>query len=189
MVKEVEALRAMATDLSGAIEVLKHDKKKESQAAFGAMKSLAFGETVNKKRLTSSVSKLVSLNRRSISKGIKHRAEVLEGDEPSWLFTKRKPRIDSVKEVKQTTCQFWTFEASRPTGDKKDLVRKRIGPTQYLVHAKHVLEQTQSEAYFNFHAQHPEVVISQCKFEQLKPYFVKGARERDRRSCLCRKHD
>lgn len=39
--KEVEALKAMATDLSGAIEVLKHDKKKESQAAFGAMKSLA----------------------------------------------------------------------------------------------------------------------------------------------------
>ena len=99
--KEVEALRAMATDLGGAINVLKHDKKKENQAAFGAMKSLAFGETV-KKTLTSSVSKLVSLNRRSISKGIKRRAEVLKGDEPSWLFTKRKPRIDSVKEeVKQ----------------------------------------------------------------------------------------
>ena len=118
--KEVEALRAVATDLSGAIKVLKHDKKKESQAAFGAMKSLAFGETVKKKRLTSSVSKLVSLNRRSISKGIKRRAEVLKGDEPSWLFAKRKPRIDSVKEeVKQTICQFWTYEASRPTGDKK----------------------------------------------------------------------
>lgn len=148
-------MRAMATDLSGAIKVLKHDKKRESQAAFGAMKSLAFGETVKKKRLTSSVSKPVSLNRRSISKGIKRRAEVLKGDEPSWLFTKRKPRIDSVKEeVKQTICQFWTFEASRPTGDKKDLVRKRIGPKQYLEHAKHVLEQTQSEAYFNFRAQH-----------------------------------
>ena len=115
---------------------------------------------------------------------------MLKGDEPSWLFTKRKPRIYSVKEeVKQYICQFWTFEASRPTGDKKDLVRKRIGPKQYLEHAKHVLEQTQSEAYFNFRAQHPEVVISQCKFEQLKPYFVKGARERDRRSCLCRKHE
>lgn len=71
----------------------------------------------------------------------------------------------------------------------KNIVRKRTGPKQYLEHAKHVLEQTQSEAYFNFRAQHPEVVISQRKFEQLKPYFVKGARERDRRSCLCRKHE
>ena len=47
----------------------------------------------------------------------------------------------------------------------------------------------QSEAYFNFRAQHPEVVILQRKFEQLKPYFVKGARERDRQSRLCRKHE
>lgn len=115
---------------------------------------------------------------------------MLKGDEPSWLFTKRKPRIDSVKEeVKQTIRQFWTYEASRPTGDKKDTVRKRTGPKQYLEHAEHVLEQTQSEAYFNFRAQHPEVVISQRKFEQLKPYYVKGARERDRQSCLCRKHE
>lgn len=34
-----------------------------------------------------------------------------------------------------------------------------------------------------------QVVISLCKFEQLKPYFVKGARERDIRSCLCQKHE
>ena len=151
--KEVEALRAMATDLSGAINVLKHDKKRESQAAFGAMKSLAFGETVKTKRLTSSVSKLASLNRWSISKCIKCTAEVLKGDEPSCLFTKRKPRIDSVKEeVKQTICQFWTFQAITPTGDKKHLVCKRIVPKQYLEHAKHVLEQTQSQAYFSFFA-------------------------------------
>ena len=96
--KELEALRAMATDLSGAINVLKHNKKKKSQAPFNAMKSIAFGETVKKKRLTYSVSKLDSLNRRSISKRIKRRAEVQKGNEPSWLFTKRKPRIDSVNE-------------------------------------------------------------------------------------------
>jgi len=41
---------------------------------------------------------------------------------------------------------------------------------------------------WSFPAQHPEVVISQRKFEQLKPYFVKGAREGERRSCLCQKH-
>ena len=149
------------------------------------MKSIA----VKKKRLTYSVSKLDSLNRRSISKGIKRKAEVQKGNEPSWLFTKRKPRIDSVnEEVKLTICQFWTFEASRPTGDKKDLVRKRIGPKQYLEHAKHVLDQPQSEAYFSFRAKHPELVILQRKFEQLKPYFVKGAREGERWSCLCQKH-
>lgn len=68
--KGTEVLRALVSDLSGAIEVLKHEKKKRgSRAAFSAMKSLAFGETVKKKRLVSSVSKLVLLDRRSVSWG------------------------------------------------------------------------------------------------------------------------
>lgn len=45
------------------------------------------------------------------------------------------------------------------------------------------------EAFLSFRAQHPEDVISQRRFEKSKPYFMKGARERDRRSCLCRKHE
>ena len=188
--KEMEALRAITTDLSSGIKHLKRNNKKEGRAAFEAMKSLAFGETVKEKRLTSTVSKLVSLDRRSVSQGIKRRFEVLKGDEPSWLLTKRKPRVDSLsEEVKNSVCLYWTFEASRPTGDKKDIIKKRIGPKLYIEHAKHVLEQTQSEAYFNFRAANPEVKISQRKFEGLKPYFVKGAKERDRRSCLCRKHE
>lgn len=188
--KEMEALRAITTDLSNGIKHLKRNNKNEGRAAFGAMKSLAFGETVKEKRLTSTVSKLVSLDRRSVSRGIKRRFEVLKGDEPSWLLTKRKPRVDSLsEEVKNSVCLYWTFEASRPTGDKKDIIKKRIGPKLYIEHAKHVLEQTQSEAYFNFRAANPEVKISQRKFEGLKPYFVKGAKERDRMSCLCRKHE
>ena len=47
--KEVEALTAVATDRSSAIKILKRDNKIEGRAAFGAMKSLAFGETVKRK--------------------------------------------------------------------------------------------------------------------------------------------
>ena len=69
--------------------------QKWRSAVFGAMKSLAFGETVKKERLACSLSKMVSLD---TSWGIKCRADVLKGDEPSWIITKRKPRIDSVNE-------------------------------------------------------------------------------------------
>ena len=51
-----------------------------------------------------------------------------------------------------------------------------------------MLAQTQSEAYFNFHAANPDVKISQRKFGGLKLYFVKGAKECDRRYCLCCRH-
>lgn len=121
-------------------------------------------------------------DRRSVSRGIKGRFEVLKGAEPSWLLTKRKPRVDALsEEVKNTVFPFWTYTANRPTGDKKDIIRKRTGAKHYIEHPKHVLEQTQSEAYFNFHAANPDVQILQRKFEGLKPYFVKGAKEWDRR--------
>ena len=44
------------------------------------------------------------------------------------------------------------------------------------------------EAYVEFTSIHPEIKISQRKFENLKPFFVKGARERDRQTCMCRQH-
>lgn len=91
------------------------------------------------------------MDRRSVSRRIKHKFEVLKEDEPSWLLTKRKPRVDELsEEVKNSVSLFVTYEASRPTGDKKDIIKKRTGPKQYTEHPKHVLEQIQSEAYFNF---------------------------------------
>lgn len=39
-----------------------------------------------------------------------------------------------------------------------------------------------------FQTLHPNMKIKQRKFESLKPFFVKAAKERDRKSCLCLKH-
>lgn len=68
-------------------------------------------------------------------------------------------------------------------------MKQRTGKQQYVQHAKHVLEKTQTEAYLEFRDFHPEIQVKQRKFENLKPFFVKQAKERDRKSCLCRKHD
>ncbi|CAH3159233.1 unnamed protein product [Porites lobata] len=68
------------------------------------------------------------------------------------------------------------------------MLKKRVGKKEYLHHARHVLEKTQTEAYLEFRNLHPEIKIKQRKFENLKPFYVKQARERDQTSCLCRKH-
>ena len=39
-----------------------------------------------------------------------------------------------------------------------------------------------------FRELYPNIKVSLRKFESLKPFFVKQARERDRKSCLCKKH-
>ena len=57
-----------------------------------------------------------------------------------------------------------------------------------MKHTKHMLQKTQTDAFREFLELHSEVKIRERKFESLRPFFVKQAKERDRRSCLCRKH-
>lgn len=188
-VEEVTSLRALAADISESMQNIKTSKSKDDKAAYSAFKSLAFGKNVSKSKARKSLSKLVNVGRRSVSTGIRERAKILSGEKKSWLDLERKTRGDAIStEHKQLIFNFWSHEASRPTGDKKDVIRKRTGKKQHIEHAKHVLEKTQTEAFVEFQAQYPEVKIKQRKFESLKPFFVRPAREKDRRSCLCRKH-
>ena len=60
-------------------------------------------------------------------------------------MTRRKVRIDAVKEEdKRLICDYWTHQASHPTGSKKDRIRQRVKKGEYVEHVKHVLEKTQS---------------------------------------------
>ena len=49
-------------------------------------------------------------------------------------------------------------------------------------------EKNQTEACVEFTSIHPEIKISRQKFENLKPFSVKGAREQDRQIRMCRLH-
>ena len=122
-------------------------------------------------------------------KPIRNQESILKGDTASWLYTKRKVCQDALSEEDtKIIFNYWANTASRHTGDKKDIVKKRIGKQQYIHHAKHVLEKSQMEAFLEFQQLHLDVKVKQRKFETLKKFFVKQANERDGRSCLCRKH-
>ena len=92
------------------------------------------------------------------------------------------------EEDKRLIYNYWTHQASRPTGSKKDKLPQCVRKGEYVEHAKHVLEKTQTECFKEFQQMHPEIKIKQRKFEQMKPFFVKGAHKRDRQHCLCRQH-
>lgn len=77
----------------------------------------------------------------------------------SWIDLERKTRGDAVStENKQVIFNFWSYEASRRTGDKKD-VRKRSGKKQHIEHAKYTLEKMETEVFLDFTEQHPEIKI------------------------------
>jgi len=188
--KEVIALKALPGDLTQGLKDVKNDKSNKGRAVLGAAKSLSFGQNVKKGRSQKTLSKLIAFDRRSIKSGIEKREMILKGEEPTWLVTKRKTRRDAVtEETKEVVYDYWKMVASTPTGNKKDLIRKQVGVKTWVEHPKHMLEKTQTEAYVEFASMDPEIKISQRKFENLKPYFVKlGARERDTQTCMCCQH-
>ena len=64
----------------------------------------------------------------------------LKGEESSWLATKQKIRRDAVtQETNEVVYDYWKMVTSRPTGNKKDLIRKRLGVKTWVEHPKYVL--------------------------------------------------
>ena len=112
-------------NISESMQNIKTSKSKDDKAAYSAFKSLAIGKNVSKSKARKSLSKLVNVGRRSVSTGIKERAKILSGEKKSWLDLERKTRGDAIStEHKQLIFNFWSHEASRPTGDKKMLSGK-----------------------------------------------------------------
>ena len=62
----------------------------------------------------------------------------MKGEEPSWLATEQQTRRDAIsKETKDVVHDYWKLVASRPTGNKKDDIRKHVGVKTWAEHAKH----------------------------------------------------
>ena len=180
---------ALAADISEGIQYLKKSRSNDKRAAYSAFKTVAFGNKVSEHRAKRSLSRIVGIGRRVVGKAVKDCGEIMSGERRSWLYFERKTRSDAVSdEDRQLVSTYWVYETSRPTGDKKEIIKKQTGKHQYISHVKHVLEKTQTEAFLELAAQYPGVKIKQRKFEILKPFFVHAASERDRRSSLCRNH-
>lgn len=54
---------------------------------------------------------------------------------------RRKLQQDAIcEEDVEIIYGYWTYMASQPTGDKRDVVKKSTAKQQYIQHAKHSLE-------------------------------------------------
>ncbi|CAC5418653.1 unnamed protein product [Mytilus coruscus] len=83
---------------------------------------------------------------------------ILRSDLYCWSFTKRKTRSDALSEdVKRQVYEYWKKSGiSRPTGNKSDVKRGRLGPNINASHMIQILEKTQTEVYTNFTIENPE---------------------------------
>ena len=103
-------------------------------------------------------------------------------DPLSWFSSeqyRKKNRKRSLSiEHQETIKEFW-HNKSRPTADKCDIIRKRIGYKTYLSRPRQILEKTQTEIYNDFIVEHSEVKVSQRCFEKLRPHYVKLVTKKD----------
>ena len=125
--------------------------------------SLLCGDTVSKNKMQKAVAETLTINRERIQSRLKHRIRVLSDRSEGWTVVKRKRRNDATpKEHLKLACDFWASPGiSRPTGNKKDIVRERMAPNEYIEHEKQVLEMTQNEAFYEFKAKYPEEKMGQ----------------------------
>ena len=106
-----------------------------------------------------------------------------------WSLVKRQ-RSDTIWEEHSKLA--YDFLASprilRPTGNKRDIVPKYVGPNDYCEHEKHILEKKQNDIYVEFKQKYPDIQMRQRSFESCKPFFVVPTRPADWNSCCCRSH-
>ncbi len=135
----------------------------------------------------SNISKTLNINRARLTKGVNLRKKM---DKPGWLVTKRKTENMGLKpEHIQLAFDYWqSSEASRATGNKRDIKRKRVAPKKYESHQIQIMEKTETEIYTCFMEKNPAVKMCFTSFLKCKPYFVRPARPQDRQTCCCKTH-
>lgn len=181
---------ATLADAATALEATKRKRSDDARTATHTTIAFVTGERVAKGRLRTKVAEKLKINRRRVSQAFQHRRKTLRSEKVCWLLNKRKVRSDAVpEEHKRKAFDFWASPAiSRPTGNKKDVLRKRIARKTYVSHPKQVLEKTQTEAYIQFKHDYPDIKMGQRTFEKCKPFYVIAPRRQDRNTCCCRAH-
>lgn len=86
--------------------------------------------------------------------------------------------------VLKTSRSFSTFGHMKQADAQET---KKMSSKRGVERSSTSLEKMETEVFLDFTAQHPEIKIKHIKFESLKIIFAHSVKEKDRRSCLCRK--
>jgi len=133
-----------------SLQTLKTCRSKEARAAMQAISTAASSTTATKGK-TSAVAKRLSVGRKRIGRASALRTKCLSGENASWVCTEVATRHGIAEELRKAASDFWTRPGtSRPTGNKNDIKRNRIGPKTYVEHEILILEKSQSEVYQDF---------------------------------------
>ena len=127
--EEVQLASSIFEDTSAALQTSKRKRSNDARTATQVSLSFLCGEKVASGRLKSKISKKIGINRKRLSTAFKHRTKTLTSSKSCWLYTERRTRSDVIPTAhRKLAHDFWSSPGiSRPTGNKKDMIRKRLG--------------------------------------------------------------
>ncbi|XP_069104899.1 uncharacterized protein [Argopecten irradians] len=189
-VENIELANCILGDMKQAIESTKSKRSDDARSSINVLCAAINGPNSAEKKIQKKVARKLGLPVRRISSGKRIRHKIMTSEKSSWTHTCRKTRSDKITDSdREKAYNFWTSsQNSRPTGNKCDIKRIRVGPKLYSSHMVHVLEKTQTEVFLSFRETHPEIKMCQRTFERCKPYYVVPTRPKDRNTCCCRYH-
>ncbi|VDI71490.1 Hypothetical predicted protein [Mytilus galloprovincialis] len=100
------------------------------------------GKKISDNKCRKKLTRKLGLPVRRVSRGHAIRTRILKSKKSSWTYTNRKTRSDAITpDTKKRIYEFWCKPGiSRPTGNKANIKRVRIGPKTYSSHMTHILE-------------------------------------------------
>ena len=124
--------------------MIKSAKLKRTDDARAAMNILAASVSGNPDHSNSKVAKRLGMRKSRVTGGFKRRTTTFESEKACYTETKRRVRRDRISEETKLLVYDWWIspENSRPTGNKSDIKKKRVGlrltyRTQYMYLKSH----------------------------------------------------
>ena len=86
----------------------------------------------------------------------------------AWINESRSSKCNKLIDEAEAVIKRFLHEKSRPTGNKRDIVKQRKGVKKYTEHLKQLLEKT---IYLEFCDSGTNIKCSQRRFEAEKPFY------------------
>ena len=115
------------------------------------------GEKISEKKCRKKLARKLGLPVRTVCRSHTIRTRILQSEKSSWTYTNIKTRSDAITpDTKKRIYEFWCKPGiSRPTGNKANIKRVRIGPKTYSSHMTHILEKNTDRYVFGFYRRKP----------------------------------
>ncbi|CAC5382995.1 unnamed protein product [Mytilus coruscus] len=132
-IEEYKTSKALTEDLRTVIDNCKRKRSDDSLKTMNVIISSVSLEKISDNKCRKKLARKLGLPVRRVSRGHAIRTRILKSEKSSWTYTNRKTRSDAITpDTKKRIYEFWCKPGiSRPTGNKADIKRVRIGSKTY----------------------------------------------------------